>query len=242
MKHQKAWGPGEKDGGRWYERGVKTFQATKFRKGACENCGAMTHKRKDCVERPRKMGAAKTNKNIAADGELVQDAIDDLGFDGKRDRYNGFDAADYSRVVERFEKAEKIKEEAAKKKELERVFNKGDKKAEKSGEKTEGAADSGAGAATEAADSDSSDSELDDAGASGGRRRAGVHEGEQARAEPPAGAREHDGAKPPHPRGHGQVPPQSRPGGAYYDPKSRSCARTRRRARTRASSSSRGIT
>ena len=164
LKHQKAWGPGEKDGGRWYERGVKTFQATKFRKGACENCGAMTHKRKDCVERPRKMGAAKTNKNIAAD-ELVQDAIDDLGFDGKRDRYNGFDAADYSRVVERFEKAEKIKEEAAKKKELERVFNKDDKKAEKSGEKSEGAADSGAGAATEAADSDSSDLELDDAGA-----------------------------------------------------------------------------
>lgn len=24
--------------------------ATKFRKGSCENCGAMTHKKKDCLE------------------------------------------------------------------------------------------------------------------------------------------------------------------------------------------------
>ena len=80
----------------------------------------MTHKRKDCLERPRKVGAAKTNKNIAAD-ELVQAPVD-LNFDQKRDRYNGFDASDYSRVVDRFERAEKLKEEAAKKRELERAY------------------------------------------------------------------------------------------------------------------------
>jgi len=28
LKHQKAWGPGERQGDEWYKRGVKTFQVT----------------------------------------------------------------------------------------------------------------------------------------------------------------------------------------------------------------------
>jgi pre-mRNA-processing factor SLU7 len=40
LKHQKAFGLRvENSTDEWYDRGVKTFQATKFRKGACENCG-----------------------------------------------------------------------------------------------------------------------------------------------------------------------------------------------------------
>ena len=35
----------------WYKRGEGTgTNVRKFRKGACENCGSMTHKKKDCLE------------------------------------------------------------------------------------------------------------------------------------------------------------------------------------------------
>ena len=69
----------------WYNRGVdSTKTATRYRKGACENCGAITHKKKDCLERPRKVGAKFTGANFAPD-EHMQPKIDH-GFDGKRDR------------------------------------------------------------------------------------------------------------------------------------------------------------
>lgn len=36
LKHQRNWKEKGEDGMRWYDRGVKVFQATKWRKGACE--------------------------------------------------------------------------------------------------------------------------------------------------------------------------------------------------------------
>lgn len=72
----------------------------------------MTHKRIDCVERPRKRGAKFTNKDIMAD-EVVQTINGD--YDAKRDRWNGYDPASYKSVVEEYEAIEaarlKAKEE-----------------------------------------------------------------------------------------------------------------------------------
>ncbi|OCK80765.1 hypothetical protein K432DRAFT_381894 [Lepidopterella palustris CBS 459.81] len=92
---------------KWYDRGRKLGPAaTKFRKGACENCGALTHKAKDCLSRPRKQGAKWTGKDIQAD-EIVEDV--QLGWDAKRDRWNGYDATEYSAVVEEFNELEEMK-------------------------------------------------------------------------------------------------------------------------------------
>ena len=95
------------DQSKWYDRGKRSGPAaTKFRKGACENCGAMTHKTKDCLSRPRARGAKWTGKNIQAD-EVVQDVR--LGWDAKRDRWNGYDAGEYRNVIEEYEELENLK-------------------------------------------------------------------------------------------------------------------------------------
>ncbi|WVQ96672.1 pre-mRNA-splicing factor SLU7 [Kwoniella sp. CBS 9459] len=91
----------------WYDRGAKAGPAAKkFRKGACENCGAMTHKKKDCLERPRKKGAKFTGKNIAAD-EVIQDIEGD--YDAKRDRWNGYDPTTYKHIVDEYEATEEAR-------------------------------------------------------------------------------------------------------------------------------------
>lgn len=78
LKHQRPHPEREKEESpinQWYQRGVTTKIATKFRPGACENCGSMTHKKKDCFERPRRLGAKFTGEDIAPD-EHVQPNLD----------------------------------------------------------------------------------------------------------------------------------------------------------------------
>ncbi|MCP9264914.1 Pre-mRNA-splicing factor SLU7 [Dirofilaria immitis] len=92
----------------WYKRGTTNERATKFREGACENCGAMTHQKKDCLERPRKIGAKWTNKDISQTTTFRFPNLT-LGWDAKRDRWNGYDPQTYKQVVEEHEKLEQTR-------------------------------------------------------------------------------------------------------------------------------------
>ncbi|XP_078355230.1 pre-mRNA-splicing factor SLU7-like [Oculina patagonica] len=94
----------------WYNRGLQAAApaATKFRKGACENCGAMTHKKKHCLERPRRVGAKFTGDDIKAD-EKMQPQLS-FDYDGKRDRWNGYNDDDYRKTVEEYAKLEMAKQ------------------------------------------------------------------------------------------------------------------------------------
>jgi pre-mRNA-processing factor SLU7 len=110
LEHQRLQ-KAQSDQSKWYDRGKKLGPAaTKFRKGACENCGAMTHKTKECLSRPRAKGAKWTGKDIQAD-EVVQDVS--LGWDAKRDRWNGYDPKEYKAVIDEYAELEELKKKAA---------------------------------------------------------------------------------------------------------------------------------
>eukprot|EP00913_Durusdinium_trenchii_P034776 g32531.t1 len=70
LKHHQAWNAKSMGTRDWYIRGTKGDVKTKFIKGACENCGATTHTKKDCVERPRAVTAKQNGKNLMPDERL----------------------------------------------------------------------------------------------------------------------------------------------------------------------------
>lgn len=88
-----------------YERN-KVAPTTKFRKGACPNCGAM-HKVQDCLERPRKVGAKYSGKDFAPDESTTMTRQDD--WDSKRDRWDGYDSSMYSKVIEEHQALEEAR-------------------------------------------------------------------------------------------------------------------------------------
>ncbi|TMW86072.1 pre-mRNA-splicing factor SLU7 [Solanum lycopersicum] len=124
LKHQRNWKSDPNYTKSWYDRGAKIYQADKYRKGACENCGAMSHDTRSCMERPRKLGAKWTGKHIAPDEKIEQFELD---YDGKRDRWNGYDAASYAHVIERYEARDEARRKYLKEQQLKKLEEKNNK-------------------------------------------------------------------------------------------------------------------
>ena len=59
------------------------------------------------MERPRKVGAKYSGQEIAPD-EHIQPKLD-LDFDGKRDRWNGYDPNEHLAIVEEYQKVLRIR-------------------------------------------------------------------------------------------------------------------------------------
>ncbi len=101
------------------EKGVKSSSSSLFTKSSngnddaskrgwktgCKNCGSRTHNEKDCLERPRKIGAWKSGKDIQPD-EAEQVKLK-FTYDGARDRYNGYDPSQQLRTIMLHQMAEK---------------------------------------------------------------------------------------------------------------------------------------
>lgn len=81
----------------------------------------MTHDKKSCVERPRKVGVKWTNMHIASDEKVESFELD---YDGKRDRWNGYEASTYSRVIEQYEAREEARRKFLKEQQLKKLEGK----------------------------------------------------------------------------------------------------------------------
>jgi pre-mRNA-processing factor SLU7 len=67
----------------------------------------MTHNAKDCLERPRKLGARWTGRDIAPDEIIHDNSVEN--WDSKRDRWDGYDPASHKRVIEEHEALEEAR-------------------------------------------------------------------------------------------------------------------------------------
>ena len=81
----------------------------------------MTHDKKACMERPRSVGAKWTNVNIAPDEKVESFELD---YDGKRDRWNGYDPSTYTRVIADYEARDEARKKYLKEQQLKKLEEK----------------------------------------------------------------------------------------------------------------------
>ena len=96
----------------------------KFQKGACENCGSSKHKRKDCLERPRKHKAKYYNNKITEDNYEYQPKADKIKenflekpapytnkYEEKRDQWGEQDLENYELMLKEKQMEKEIKKQ-----------------------------------------------------------------------------------------------------------------------------------
>ncbi|KAI3866031.1 hypothetical protein MKX03_024730 [Papaver bracteatum] len=109
----------------WYLKFLtRTLKHQKNWKGTRKEdncCGSMTHNAKSCMERPRKKGAKRTNMYIMPD-ELIETI--ELDYEGKRDRWNGFDPSTYARVIDEYEARDEARKNYLKEEQLKNLEDK----------------------------------------------------------------------------------------------------------------------
>ena len=81
----------------------------------------MTHDKKSCMERPRTVGAKWTNMQIAPDEKVESFELD---YDGKRDRWNGYDPSTYTHVIAEYEAREEARKKYLKEQQLKKLEEK----------------------------------------------------------------------------------------------------------------------
>merc|ERR1719352_518544 len=131
----------------------------------------MTHTKKDCTERPRKVGAKFTGKDLASDKHVQELALD---YAGKRDNYNGYNPDSYKEVIEEYERIEMERKRQRAERQKRRVEAK-KKKAEKKAADGEGT-DSGTDTDSDSDSDSDNDSDDDDDGTRIHEGRAKVHD------------------------------------------------------------------
>lgn len=80
----------------------------------------MTHSAKFCMERPRKVGAKYSGRDFQND-EAISDVK--LDYEGKRDRWNGYNPDQYKQVIDEWNLLEKERK-ARKERDLEEKMRK----------------------------------------------------------------------------------------------------------------------
>lgn len=95
-----------------YNRGQDTVvenknNNNKYVKGACINCGSMTHNSKSCLERPRAKNAKQLGKTLNKYNDTQLNL--NLNYDQKHDRWAGYKPETYMDVIQQYEHIEQQK-------------------------------------------------------------------------------------------------------------------------------------